>query len=297
MGRHPSVRVAGVGREAERARELVARSDVLHLSTDAGHDDVATEATDTADVCLLALDDPAHGERLIAAARAAHPHVRLLVLGPAPDRRQLVAAVAGGADGWLPSDTPRGAFEQTVTAVAQGGDGFSRGATQHLIAELRRLVQESGPEEPADELEPLTPREREIVLAVRAGRTTREIATALSLSDVTVRWHAGRATKKLEAHAARAQVRPLAATPAPADPQPAPRAPARARLGRTGLTPAELRIALLVTEGLNNRQIAEQLFISRHTVESHLKQVFAKLEVRSRVELTRVILASAEETA
>jgi DNA-binding NarL/FixJ family response regulator len=57
-----------------------------------------------------------------------------------------------------------------------------------------------------------------------------------------------------------------------------------------------MRVALLVAEGLSNKQIADQLFISRHTVESHLKQTFVKLGVRSRVDLTRVILASASET-
>jgi DNA-binding CsgD family transcriptional regulator/tetratricopeptide (TPR) repeat protein len=65
--------------------------------------------------------------------------------------------------------------------------------------------------------------------------------------------------------------------------------PAR-RSGESGwesLTPAEDRIARLVAEGLSNPQIAARLFISRHTVESHLKRVFAKLDVASRVELAR----------
>jgi DNA-binding NarL/FixJ family response regulator len=296
MTRHPHVRVAGWGQQAERARELVAGSAVL-ASSQHEHD----ETTGT-EVCVVAVGEAADGPAQVEAARPLHPGARLLVLGPPPDRHQLIAAVAGGADGWLLADTPAETFERTVTAVAQGRDGFTHGATQHLIAELRRLVQAAGDDEPtapaADaELEALTPREREIVEASRAGQSNREIAAALSLSDVTVRWHAARAAKKLEAYAAR-RPRPVA-VPSPvltATPDP-PEEPQRARTGRAGLTPAELRIALLVAEGLNNRQIAEQLFISRHTVESHLKQVFAKLEVRSRVAMTRVILASAGETA
>ena len=43
----------------------------------------------------------------------------------------------------------------------------------------------------------------------------------------------------------------------------------------------------LVAQGLTNRQTAEQMFISEHTVAFHLRQVFRKLNIRSRVELAR----------
>ncbi|MFG6504153.1 LuxR C-terminal-related transcriptional regulator [Microbacterium sp. P05] len=56
------------------------------------------------------------------------------------------------------------------------------------------------------------------------------------------------------------------------------------------LTRRELEIALLVAEGLSNRQIAHQLFLSVRTVESHVYQARAKLVARSRSELGRVVL-------
>jgi DNA-binding NarL/FixJ family response regulator len=55
------------------------------------------------------------------------------------------------------------------------------------------------------------------------------------------------------------------------------------------LTPAEQRVALLVADGLSNAQIAEQLVLSRHTVDSHVKHALAKLGVRNRVELATVV--------
>jgi DNA-binding CsgD family transcriptional regulator len=55
--------------------------------------------------------------------------------------------------------------------------------------------------------------------------------------------------------------------------------------GWDGLTDTERRIAELAAAGCTNRGIGEQLFLSPRTVESHLTRVFAKLGVRSRVEL------------
>jgi PAS domain S-box-containing protein len=64
-----------------------------------------------------------------------------------------------------------------------------------------------------------------------------------------------------------------------------------AEIGWMSLTDAELKVARLVAQGLTNRETAESLVVSRHTVDSHLKHVFAKLDLRSRVQLTRALLA------
>ena len=55
------------------------------------------------------------------------------------------------------------------------------------------------------------------------------------------------------------------------------------------LTAQQSQIAHLVAEGATNREIAAQLFISHRTVEHHLRNIFARLEVRSRVELARLL--------
>ena len=48
------------------------------------------------------------------------------------------------------------------------------------------------------------------------------------------------------------------------------------------LTNRETEILNLVAQGLSNREIAEQLFVSRYTVESHIKQIYRKLSVSNR---------------
>jgi DNA-binding CsgD family transcriptional regulator/tetratricopeptide (TPR) repeat protein len=56
------------------------------------------------------------------------------------------------------------------------------------------------------------------------------------------------------------------------------------------LTAREFQICALVAEGATNPEIAAKLFLSRKTVEAHLGRIFAKLGVRSRTELTRLIV-------
>jgi DNA-binding NarL/FixJ family response regulator len=55
------------------------------------------------------------------------------------------------------------------------------------------------------------------------------------------------------------------------------------------LSDREREIAELVVSGLSNKQVAAKLFLSEKTVESHLSRVYAKVGVRSRVELTRAL--------
>jgi DNA-binding CsgD family transcriptional regulator len=64
----------------------------------------------------------------------------------------------------------------------------------------------------------------------------------------------------------------------------------RPAAGWESLTDTELATARLVAQGLTNQRVANQLFISTHTVAFHLRQVFRKLDIRSRVELTRIAL-------
>src|SRR6266852_2144924 len=58
--------------------------------------------------------------------------------------------------------------------------------------------------------------------------------------------------------------------------------------GWAAMTAAELAVARLVADGLTNREVAERLFVSPHTVSSHLRHVFLKLGINSRVELARL---------
>ena len=59
----------------------------------------------------------------------------------------------------------------------------------------------------------------------------------------------------------------------------------RPATGWASLTPTELEVAALVTEGLSNPEIAARLLMGRGTVKTHLAHIFAKLGVANRTEL------------
>jgi DNA-binding CsgD family transcriptional regulator len=63
----------------------------------------------------------------------------------------------------------------------------------------------------------------------------------------------------------------------------------RPTYGWDSLTEAEQSVTDLVADGLTNRQVASRLFLSPHTVDSHLRHIFRKLDINSRVELVRIV--------
>lgn len=67
-------------------------------------------------------------------------------------------------------------------------------------------------------------------------------------------------------------------------------------LSHVALTRAELEVSKLVRDGSSNGEIGRLLGISRHTVESHMKHIFVKLGIGSRVQLA-VLVARRDDAA
>ena len=63
----------------------------------------------------------------------------------------------------------------------------------------------------------------------------------------------------------------------------------RPQTGVDSLTQSELKVAHLVAGGATNRAAAQRLYLSPHTVNTHLRNAFTKLGIRSRAELSRLI--------
>jgi DNA-binding CsgD family transcriptional regulator len=63
----------------------------------------------------------------------------------------------------------------------------------------------------------------------------------------------------------------------------------RPTTGWPSLTGAECAVSKLVAQGLTNQQVADQMFVSVHTVSFHMRQIFRKLGISSRVGLARMV--------
>ncbi|MBV9680760.1 MAG: helix-turn-helix transcriptional regulator [Solirubrobacterales bacterium] len=65
-----------------------------------------------------------------------------------------------------------------------------------------------------------------------------------------------------------------------------------ARSGVEALTPSERRIARLAADGLSTPEIAQQLFVTVNTVETHLRHAYMKLDIHSREQLPGIFGAA-----
>ena len=63
------------------------------------------------------------------------------------------------------------------------------------------------------------------------------------------------------------------------------RTPAEPRAQIPELTPREVRVATMIAQGMETKEIAEALYVSDHTVKSHIGSILTKLDLRNRAEI------------
>jgi DNA-binding CsgD family transcriptional regulator len=167
----------------------------------------------------------------------------------------------------------RGTLNPTVRSI-QASAAHLRGLAHHSVAELERaaeLLHHAGrPLTLASALEDLG-RQRLGDGATAAAAEAFGQALVLD-TEAGATWDAARVRRRLRRLGIRRRI-VSADTP---------------RTGWGALTSTEIAVAELATAGRTNRQIAEHLFVSPYTVDTHLRHIFDKLGVKSRVELTRV---------
>ncbi|WP_404961130.1 LuxR C-terminal-related transcriptional regulator [Streptomyces sp. 147326] len=100
-----------------------------------------------------------------------------------------------------------------------------------------------------------------------AGARSALTRAAAAYEDLGARWDIARADARLRSLGVRRGSRSARRRPAN---------------GWEALTPAELKVALLVAQGRSNPEIASVLFLSPRTVQTHVSHILAKLQVRSR---------------
>lgn len=222
--------------------------------------------------------------RALALVREPRTAVDLVRIGLRVGDRAMAAAAADGV-------TALAARNPTVPSLA-GAAAHARGLLDEDRTQLERAVQayETSPRPLSRALaaEDLATAEH------TAGRWCAAERLREQAAEIYRSCGATRAEARVRAHLRRPGNRaaPPTSPPTTVSPTDARRVPS-AGPGSTwaSLTRSELRVARLIAEGLTNREAASRLFLSPHTVDSHLRHCFAKLGITSRVMLTRVVLA------
>ncbi|MFH1602326.1 MAG: response regulator transcription factor [Pseudomonadota bacterium] len=125
---------------------------------------------------------------------AENPQTRILFLTSYDDQEAMLAAVFSGAGGYLLKEIGADALVQAVKSVAAGQSILNPGATKIVIERLQSL---SGTDQSASKCALLSPQERRVLALVAQGKTNKEIAAALDLSDKTVKNYLGNIFDKL----------------------------------------------------------------------------------------------------
>jgi len=146
------------------------------------------------DVVLMDVRMPNMGG-IEAAARIRDeaPSTRVIMLTASDDDDDLYAAVRAGANGYLLKDSSFDTVVEGVRAVARGESLINPSMATKLMAEFAAMAEGR----PADTTARLSDRELDVLRLVAQGRTNREAAAALNLSENTVKNHMANILDKL----------------------------------------------------------------------------------------------------
>ena len=172
LGTLPGIAVIGEAEDGEAAVEAVAAKNPR--------------------VVLMDLNMPrCDGVEATRRIRASHPQTQVVVLTTYSDDDSIIAALQAGALGYLTKDATRAEIGRAVLAAAAGQAVLDPAVQQRLLSAAVRAPA-AAPAGPATAIDDLTPREAEVLRLIAAGKSNREIARALFVSEATVKTHINR---------------------------------------------------------------------------------------------------------
>jgi DNA-binding NarL/FixJ family response regulator len=133
------------------------------------------------------------GVEACRAIRAELPETRVIMLTSFPDDEAVLSAIVAGASGYLLKQIRARDLVAALEAVGRGESLLDPAVTERVLERVRRIAAGSA----NDELSALTPQERKILMLVAEGKTNKEIATDVFLSDKTVKNYVSSILSKL----------------------------------------------------------------------------------------------------
>lgn len=141
------------------------------------------------DVLLLDLAMPrVPGLETLAELAKSKTPVRTILLTAQIERAQIVEALQLGARGIVLKESATELLMESIRVVMSGQYWVGRESVSDLVATLRQLMPRGG-EEPSSRRYNLTPREMEVISAIVAGYTNKDIAQKFAISEQTVKHH------------------------------------------------------------------------------------------------------------
>jgi len=125
--------------------------------------------------------------------RAARPETRVVMLTSYPDEEAVLSAIIAGASGYLLKQIRGRDLVSGLEAVGRGESLLDPAVTEKVLERVRRMASGGA----SDELAELTAQERKILLLVAEGKTNKEIASEVFLSDKTVKNYVSSILSKL----------------------------------------------------------------------------------------------------
>jgi DNA-binding NarL/FixJ family response regulator len=146
------------------------------------------------DVRMPEVDGVTATREIIASGSAS----RVIILTTFDLDEYAYAALRAGASGFLLKDAPPADLLSAIRAVASGDAVVAPSTTRRLLDTVAHQLPDPDGRGEDGALAALTPREREVVVAVARGLSNAEIAVELVLAEATVKTHIGRILAKLE---------------------------------------------------------------------------------------------------
>ena len=180
----------------EGLRSILNRREGINVVGEAGTVGTAVEEASRLrpDVVIMDVRLPdGSGVEACREIRQENPDTKVIMLTSYADDEAVFASILAGAAGYLLKQTRGHALAEAIEAVAQGGSLLDPAVTHKVLERVRSL----GGRRPDDSLASLSDQEQKILLLIAEGKTNKEIAEEIFLSDKTVKNYVSSILSKL----------------------------------------------------------------------------------------------------